>query len=103
MSEETGRLADDIIINLLRENKDIKEQLWEEMGPNQKISFFIKMTNEDQMKTIVETLIEFNHEYPQILSLFWESLKKVNRIRIWEVLTQETHKLIIFEKNMLNT
>ena len=55
------------------------------------------------MKNLVAKLIEFKKDYPNDLSLFWNSMNKQNRLRIWHVLSIDIQKQILLDPETLNS
>ena len=95
--------ADDIIIDLLSEQKEIMEALWQDMQPTQKVALFLKIIEDEQAAAIVETFIKPTYAKSYVsLSTYWESLDKSNRLRVWLSLKTETKKRIPFSSYLTN-
>ena len=102
-TSEEGIKADSLIINMLKGNEIIMQQLWHDMEADQKIALFLKIVNLDQMKNIVKVLLEFHGEYPDDLSRFWSSMKKQNRLKVWGCLDPSMQKIILFQEGVIYT
>lgn len=88
--------ADDLIIDLLSEQKEIMEELWQDMQPTQKVALLLKIIEDEQAAAIVETFITINEKSKVTLSMYWDSLDKENRLRVWLSLKPETKAKIPF-------
>lgn len=73
------------------------------MEADQKIALFLKIVDLDQMKNIVKVLLEFHGEYPDDLSRFWSSMKKQNRLKVWNCLDASMQKIILFQEGVITT